>query len=435
MDSVKKDDNMFEFGHMALKIFIEDVELTSSLVNSVVNNKRILEKDFAIVNTLITRLEKEKKLNLVKPEKLERIQARRGELKAKKKFPVLPNMAKKKSFPKKEDKNLKEPFAGKSLKSKILLKKESMGSNIKSGLRKSSMEYKIEIKQKKTQLKPKTQKISEQSLKLRKEYSQYKSVIKFLESRFYLLDSKLTEVVRDDKDKIIMWFNKLITPIDNSIPEFNEIVKTDAIEEWFAIYLVYKKAIGNVSFHKMYNTFLGKVNRKKLVHKIYIMTMEAVDQIMRFGRYVDITSAEDNQYLRNVAKWLGLMTIYRNKPILKHKLDIRKRVLECLKTPTINSFVTILTILISMGCDSLLFKPHNPYMQSLLDLCRELNMVTPVTPASKNYIIMTFKKVNMKNKDCYQFNYIEKRSDVLTCLLYTSPSPRDLSTSRMPSSA
>ena len=27
------------------------------------------------------------------------------------------------------------------------------------------------------------------------------------------------------------------------------------------------------------------------------------------------------------------------------------------------------------------------------------------------------------------------RSDVQTCLLYTSPSPRDLSTSRMPSSA
>ena len=29
----------------------------------------------------------------------------------------------------------------------------------------------------------------------------------------------------------------------------------------------------------------------------------------------------------------------------------------------------------------------------------------------------------------------ESREDFLTCLLYTSPSPRDLSTSRMPSSA
>ena len=32
-------------------------------------------------------------------------------------------------------------------------------------------------------------------------------------------------------------------------------------------------------------------------------------------------------------------------------------------------------------------------------------------------------------------NVIKDKSDVSSCLLYTSPSPRDLSTSRMPSSA
>ena len=32
-------------------------------------------------------------------------------------------------------------------------------------------------------------------------------------------------------------------------------------------------------------------------------------------------------------------------------------------------------------------------------------------------------------------NFFSNQSDVMSCLLYTSPSPRDLSTSRMPSSA
>ena len=32
-------------------------------------------------------------------------------------------------------------------------------------------------------------------------------------------------------------------------------------------------------------------------------------------------------------------------------------------------------------------------------------------------------------------NVVEKREKFVSCLLYTSPSPRDLSTSRMPSSA
>ena len=35
----------------------------------------------------------------------------------------------------------------------------------------------------------------------------------------------------------------------------------------------------------------------------------------------------------------------------------------------------------------------------------------------------------------YDINIAQNTIDVTTCLLYTSPSPRDLSTSRMPSSA
>ena len=43
----------------------------------------------------------------------------------------------------------------------------------------------------------------------------------------------------------------------------------------------------------------------------------------------------------------------------------------------------------------------------------------------------------LKNKEDYEINLIFSNNAyiALTCLLYTSPSPRDLSTSRMPSSA
>lgn len=414
MDSLKKDDNMFEFGHLALQIFIDDVELTSGLVNSIVNNKRLFEKDFALLDGLVLRLEKEKKLNLIKPDKLDKIKARRNELLSKKKFPLLPEATaggSKALFPKQSQPEKRATQPVKSLQTKILKKKESLHAQTKSSLRKSSLEYKIDLKSKPGQ--DKRTKIAEPSLELQKEYSKFKSVKKFMEAQFYKLESKLN-VVRVEKDQIIMWFNKLITPVENSLPEFNQLVKTETVEEWFATYLVYRKAIGDVTYHKMYNTFLSKANRKRLTHRIYMMTMEAVDQIMRFGRYVDIQTSEDNQFLRNVAKWLGLMTICRNKPILKFKLDIRQRVLEAVKTPTVNSFVTILTILIAMGCESLLFKPHNPYMQSLLDLCRELNMIAPVTTASKNYILMAFKRVQMKDKDCHRFGFIDKHSDAMS---------------------
>ena len=50
----------------------------------------------------------------------------------------------------------------------------------------------------------------------------------------------------------------------------------------------------------------------------------------------------------------------------------------------------------------------------------------------------TFKKIKIDNVE-YDFVDISNIKNVdkipYTCLLYTSPSPRDLSTSRMPSSA
>ena len=63
------------------------------------------------------------------------------------------------------------------------------------------------------------------------------------------------------------------------------------------------------------------------------------------------------------------------------------------------------------------------------------NPAPPVGPAlgQKGLNIQDFcKQFNDKTKD------LEKGAPiptVITCLLYTSPSPRDLSTSRMPSSA
>ena len=43
--------------------------------------------------------------------------------------------------------------------------------------------------------------------------------------------------------------------------------------------------------------------------------------------------------------------------------------------------------------------------------------------------------LNWKDKDFYNEDSLNNELERVFCLLYTSPSPRDLSTSRMPSSA
>ena len=74
-------------------------------------------------------------------------------------------------------------------------------------------------------------------------------------------------------------------------------------------------------------------------------------------------------------------------------------------------------------------KSGNKYPNNIMDLpdSNKLKKQYFNEPETKKYF-----KSNPKIK--MQF-YMEKEPRTYTCLLYTSPSPRDLSTSRMPSSA
>ena len=71
-------------------------------------------------------------------------------------------------------------------------------------------------------------------------------------------------------------------------------------------------------------------------------------------------------------------------------------------------------------------------LQDILDFAIELKN-KPHQPLLKNKsIAMLFFNPSLRTKTSFEVGISELSG---TCLLYTSPSPRDLSTSRMPSSA
>ena len=83
------------------------------------------------------------------------------------------------------------------------------------------------------------------------------------------------------------------------------------------------------------------------------------------------------------------------------------------------------------------------FYSSILSMTAFLFSVIALCTLSFNW--SNFKKIydideiNIYGTNFFDQSIIEEKSDVLKsyniCLLYTSPSPRDLSTSRMPSSA
>ena len=94
----------------------------------------------------------------------------------------------------------------------------------------------------------------------------------------------------------------------------------------------------------------------------------------------------------------------------------------------LESFLAGLQTSPSFYCKRLLNFWH---LKTPLSLLTFLNQETPEWHALNNLIYKAMKRLNTP-----QLNFfLDKFLQYINCLLYTSPSPRDLSTSRMPSSA
>ena len=58
-----------------------------------------------------------------------------------------------------------------------------------------------------------------------------------------------------------------------------------------------------------------------------------------------------------------------------------------------------------------------------------------MSPEEADHIVKLAEDVGFLKSDIHLDPVAKKHAQTMSCLLYTSPSPRDLSTSRMPSSA
>ena len=75
---------------------------------------------------------------------------------------------------------------------------------------------------------------------------------------------------------------------------------------------------------------------------------------------------------RFCGKWIGLITLVCNRPILLKDLDIKYRIFESLEKKSVSNIVPIVCAILSKIEKSTLFHPKIAFINSIIDVLREL---------------------------------------------------------------
>lgn len=148
----------------------------------------------------------------------------------------------------------------------------------------------------------------------------------------------------------------------------------DALEErhhqWFASYLVEDLVKSQPNFQSLYLQVLGKFNKKVLYSEVLRETYLSVSRLLNSES--TMTNSTDRTYLKNLAGWLGLLTLARNQPILHRNISFKDFLIEAHQTQRLILAIPFTCKVLAQAKGSMIFKPPQPWLMELIGLLMEL---------------------------------------------------------------
>ena len=217
----------------------------------------------------------------------------------------------------------------------------------------------------------------------------------------------LTNIVLDSE------INNRLNFLFNSVSKNNIDAKSKEIKSvlapehysYLALNLIVKRVTVEQNLHKVYLALLDALKIEELFTKVIdytynnILTMLLSETIL--------TSQKDRTNLKNLASWLGKLTLGRNKPVLAKKIDIKALILDAYERNRFVAVIPFVAKLLEATTTSRVFKLPNPWLSQILGLLVETYQVAKLKLNLNFEIEVLFDNLLIKISDIKPTNLLK----------------------------
>lgn len=211
----------------------------------------------------------------------------------------------------------------------------------------------------------------------------------------------------DISDKVMFVLNNVSKRnLEEKFKEIDNAVE-DKYHQWFAHYLVEELAKSQPNFQALYLNVLEKFNKKMLWAEVLRETYISCQKMLNAQGTMD--NQHERALLKNLASWLGSITLARNQPILHRNLSFKDLLIEGYDTQRLIVVIPFTCKTLALAKHSKVFRPPNPWMVELLGLLSELYHCMDLKLNMKFEIEMLCRDFEVEIKDIEPLDAIRSR--------------------------
>nr|KAG5712160.1 hypothetical protein BaRGS_014510 [Batillaria attramentaria] len=228
------------------------------------------------------------------------------------------------------------------------------------------------------------------------------------------------------QDKVFFIFNNLSLA---NMPQKGEELKEHVGEEyvpWVSQYLVMKRASIEPNFHTLYSCFVDVLKISQLTQMVIKETYRNIKVLLRSDK--GVANFSDRTLLKNLGHWLGMLTLAKNRPILKNDIDLKSLVYEAYQKGAQELlYVVPFTAKVLESCaKSKVFKVPNPWTMALMNVLAELHQEQELKLNLKFEIEVLCKTLGLDVNELKPTNYLKDHTRMaLLEHQLTAPPPKE----------
>lgn len=195
--------------------------------------------------------------------------------------------------------------------------------------------------------------------------------------------------------------------LDEKFKEIEHALE-DKYHQWFAHYLVEELAKSQPNFQGLYLQLLENFNKRILWAEVLRETYASCQRMLNAQATMD--NAHERTTLKNLAGWLGSITLARNQPILHRNLSFKDLLIEGHASQRLIVAIPFTCKTLVQAAHSKAFKPPNPWIVELLGVLSELYHCIPELKLNMKFEIeMLCREFNLDIKDIAPLDVIRSR--------------------------